>query len=235
MSVPAVTPEVAELLKSQHVVRIGDKAPNFDAQTQLGPINLYQYLGDSWGILFSHPQDFTPVCTSELGRVAHLSSEWSRRNIKPLALSVDTIEHHHSWIADINEINSTNVNYPIIADTDRKVAVLYGMLDQTHLHQSGLPFTVRNVFVIDPSKTVKLIISYPAPTGRNFDEILRVIDSLQLAVSHKVATPADWKKGDQVVVLPTVSTEDAKGLFPKGINIVRPWLRTTPDPSYNQS
>jgi len=225
-----LTPEVQELLKSQHVVRIGDKAPNFDADTQLGRINLYEYLGNSWGVLFSHPQDFTPVCTTELGRVAHLSSEWEKRNVKPIALSVDTVEHHHQWINDINEINQCSVTYPIIADTDRKISILYGMLDQTHLSQAGMPFTVRNVYVIDPSKIVKLIISYPAPTGRQFDEILRVIDSLQLAVSHKVATPADWKKGDSVMVLPSVSLDDAHKLFPKGVQIVRPWLRTTPDP-----
>jgi len=233
MSTPQLSPEVQELLKTQHVIRIGDKAPNFDADSQLGKINLYEYLGDGWGVIFSHPQDFTPVCTTELGRVAQLSAEWKARNIKPLALSVDTVEHHHSWIKDINEITKTQVDYPIIADTDRKVAILYGMLDQTHLSQTGQPFTVRNVFVIDPSKTVKLIISYPAPTGRSFDEILRVIDSLQLAVSHKCATPADWQKGKDVMVLPTVPTEEAQKLFPKGVNVVRPWLRTTPDPANN--
>jgi len=218
-------------LKSQHVIRIGDRAPNFDTVSQLGPFNLYDYLGDSWGILFSHPQDLTPVCTTELGRVAQLSDEWHKRKIKPVALSVDSVEHHHGWIKDINDITKSNIEYPIIADSDRKVAILYGMLDQTHLSQTGQPFTVRNVFVIDPSKIVKLIISYPAPTGRNFDEILRVIDSLQLAISHKVATPADWQRGQDVVVLPTVPTEDAKKLFPKGVEVVRPWLRTTPDPT----
>jgi alkyl hydroperoxide reductase subunit AhpC len=224
-------PEVQELLNKQHTVRIGDKAPNFDADTQLGRINLYDYLGDSWGVIFSHPRDFTPVCTTELGRVAQLGAEWKKRNIKPLALSVDSVPHHSEWIKDINDINQCTVNYPIIADEDYKVSILYGMLDQTHLSQAGMPFTVRNVFIIDPQRTVRLILSYPASTGRNFDEILRVIDSLQLANSHKVATPADWVKGKETVVLPTVSTDDAKKLFPKGINEVRPWLRTTPDPT----
>ena len=176
-------------------------------------------------------QDFTPVCTSELGRVAQLKEEFAKRNTKVLALSVDTLEHHHQWIADINEINSCNVQFPILADTDRKVSVLYGMLDATHLNKGGMPFTVRSVFLIDPTRVVRLIISYPAPTGRSFDEILRVLDSLQLAVSHKAATPADWQKGKDVVVLPTVSTSDAEKLFPKGITVVRPWLRTTPDPT----
>jgi len=231
MSAPTITPEVQELLKTQHVIRIGDTAPDFTAESQLGPIHLYEYLGSGWGILFSHPQDFTPVCTSELGRVAQLSGEFAKRNTKVLATSVDTVEHHHTWIADINEINSCNVQFPILADTDRKVAVLYGMLDQTHLHKSGQPFTVRSVFIIDPSKIVRLIISYPAPTGRSFDELLRVLDSLQLAVTHKVATPADWQRGKDTVVLPTVPTEEAQKLFPKGITVVRPWLRTTPDPS----
>jgi len=231
MSAPTLTPEVAELLKSQHVIRIGDVAPNFDCQTQLGPLNFYDYLGSGWGILFSHPQDFTPVCTTELGRVAQLEQEWKQRNIKPIALSVDTVQHHQQWIDDINEIGGTTVKYPIIADVDRKVSILYGMLDQTFLNKTGQPLTVRSVFVIDPSRIVRLIISYPAPTGRSFDEILRVIDSLQLAGSHKIATPADWQKGKDAVVLPTVPTDEAYKLFPKGITIVRPWLRTTPDPT----
>jgi len=231
MSAPVLTPEVQELLKTQHVIRIGDKAPNFDAETQLGKINLYDYLGNGWGALFSHPQDFTPVCTTELGRVAQLETEWKKRNVKPIALSVDTVEHHKQWITDINEITHSTVNYPMIADTDRKVSVLYGMLDQSFLNATGMPFTVRSVFIIDPSRVVRLIISYPAPTGRNFDEILRVIDSLQLAGSHKIATPADWQRGQDAMVLPTVSTDDAHKLFPKGVTVVRPWLRTTPDPT----
>ena len=171
------------------------------------------------------------MCTSELGRVAQLSDEFAARNTKVLALSVDTLEHHHDWIRDINDINQCSVQFPLLADTDRKVSVLYGMLDQTHLHKSGMPFTVRSVFIIDPAKVVRLMISYPAPTGRSFDELLRVLDSLQLAVSHKVATPADWQRGRDTVVLPTVSTEEAHKLFPKGVNVIRPWLRTTPDPS----
>ena len=171
------------------------------------------------------------MCTSELGRVAQLKGEFAKRNVKVAALSVDTLEHHTQWIADINDINQCSVEFPLIADTDRRVSILYGMLDRTHVHKSGMPFTVRSVFVIDPSKIVKLIISYPAPTGRNFAEILRVIDSLQLATSHQVATPADWQKGKDTVVLPSVSTDKAKELFPKGVNVIRPWLRTTPDPS----
>jgi len=201
------------------------------ADTQLGKIQFHEYLGNSWGILFSHPADFTPVCTTELGRLAKLRGEFDKRNTKVVAISVDTVKHHHEWIKDINEIGNTEVNYPIIADTDRKVSVLYGMLDQTHLvQQTGQPMTVRNVFIIDPSKIVRLIISYPAPTGRNFAEILRVLDSLQLAFSHKVATPVDWQPGDEAIVLPTVPNEEAKNLFPKGFKQVRPWFRTTPDP-----
>ena len=171
------------------------------------------------------------MCTTELGRVAQLGDEFAKRNTKVLAMSVDTLEHHDAWIKDINEINHCNVQFPILADSDRKVSVLYGMLDQTHLNKGGMPFTVRSVFIIDPQRIVRLIASYPAPTGRSFDELLRVLDSLQLAVSHKVATPADWKPGKETMVLPTVSTEEARELFPKGINVVRPWLRTTPDPS----
>jgi len=229
----ALSPEVEALLATQRTVRIGDTAPNFDAQTQLGPFNLYDYFGNSWGVLFSHPRDFTPVCTSELGRVAALKNEFTKRNVKVVALSVDTVQHHIEWIGDINSINGVSVDYPIIADADRKVSVLYGMLDRSHLEMqgAGLPFTVRNVFVIDPSRIVRLIISYPASTGRSFDEILRVIDSLQLAVSHQLATPADWQKGKDTVVLPTVPTDKARALFPKGVTEVRPWLRTTPDPT----
>ena len=228
---PPLSDEALELLKTQHVVRIGDPAPDFTVQTQLGPLHWHEYIHNSWAILFSHPQDFTPVCTSELGRVAQLKSEFARRNVKVAAVSVDSLQHHEEWIRDINEINQCTVDFPIVADIDRRVAILYGMLDSTHIHKSGLPFTVRSLFVIDPAKVVKLIISYPAPTGRSFDEILRVVDSLQLAVSHQVATPADWQKGKDTVVLPSVPTDKAKELFPKGVNVIRPWLRTTPDPS----
>ena len=223
--------EALELLKTQHHIRIGDAAPDFTAQTQLGPLHWHSYIANSWAILFSHPQDFTPVCTSELGRVAQLKAEFARRNVKVAALSVDTLEHHDEWIRDINDINQCQVDFPLIADTDRTVAIRYGMLDQSHVQKTGLPFTVRSLFVIDPQKVVKLIISYPAPTGRSFDEVLRVVDSLQLAVSHQVATPADWQRGKDTVVLPTVPTDKAKELFPKGVNVIRPWLRTTPDPS----
>jgi len=217
----------------QGIIRIGDKAPDFTAETTEGRLGLHEYLGSSWGILFSHPADFTPVCTTELGKLAKLKPEFDRRNTKVIAISVDTVEHHLAWLKDIKEITGGEVkgSYPIIADPDRKISVLYGMLDQTHLNQTGQPFTVRSVFVIDPSKIVRLIITYPAPTGRNFNEILRVLDSLQLAFTHKVATPADWQKGDDTVVLPTVPNEEAEKLFPKGFKQIRPWLRTTPDPS----
>lgn len=171
------------------------------------------------------------VCVSIVGRVSQLKGEFEKRHTKVIAISVDTVEHHKQWINDINEITHSVVNFPIIADTDRRISVLYGMLDQTHLTQTGMPFTVRSVFIIDPSKIVRLIITYPAPTGRNFNEILRVLDSLQLAFQYKVATPADWVKGQDTVVLPTVSNADATKLFPKGFKEIRPWLRTTPDPS----
>jgi len=212
-------------------LRLGDTAPNFTAKTSKGEINFYDYLGDSWGVLFSHPADYTPVCTTELGKTASLKDEFDKRNVKVIALSVDTVEHHRQWIADIDAIGNTSVDYPIIADTDRSVSLLYGMLDQTYLESTGLPFTVRSVYIVGPDRKIKTIITYPASTGRNFDEIFRVIDSLQLAVSHKVATPADWQKGGKCVVLPDVSTDDAKKIFPKGVEVVRPWLRITPDPS----
>jgi alkyl hydroperoxide reductase subunit AhpC len=214
------------------VLRIGDTAPDFTSKSQLGDFNLYKYIDNKWAILFSHPADFTPVCTTELGRVAQLKSEFAKRNVAVAALSVDSVEHHQQWIKDINEINNCDVDFPIIADTDRKIAVLYNMLNQEHLdQQTGLPLTVRAVYFIGPDKKIKAIIIYPAPLGRNFDEILRVIDALQLAVTHKVAAPADWQKGKDMVVLPTVPTEEAQKLFPKGVNVVRPWLRTTPDPT----
>lgn len=216
----------------QNYIRIGDTAPNFEADTTEGKIDFYNWLGAGWGIIFSHPADFTPVCSTELGRVAHLKEEFAKRNTKVVALSVDTVEHHKEWIKDINDITKSEVNFPIIADPDRKISCLYGMLDQTHLQSStGLPFTVRSVYVVDPDRKVRLIISYPASTGRNFDELLRVLDSLQLANSHKCATPADWQKGKDVVVLPFIPTDQARQLFPKGVTEVRPWLRTTPDPT----
>lgn len=214
----------------QNVLRIGDTAPDFEANSSLGPIKFYEFLGDSWGVFFSHPRDFTPVCTTELGRVAQLKKQFAERKTKCIALSVDAVDNHGKWISDINEIVGCTVDFPIIADSDRKVSCLYGMLNQEHLADTGMPFTVRSVFIIGPDRKVKATIAYPASTGRNFDEILRVLDSLQLTVSHKVATPADWTKGKDVVVLPTIPTDEARTLFPKGVTEIRPWLRTTPDP-----
>jgi len=208
-------------------LRLGDIAPNFKAQTTIGEIDFHEYLGDSWGILFSHPADYTPVCTTELGKTAQLSEEFRKRNVKVLALSVDALDRHAGWVSDINETQNTSVNFPIIADTDRKVSDLYDMI---HPNASET-FTVRSLFVIGPDKKVKLMITYPASTGRNFLEVLRVIDSLQLTANYSVATPADWKEGEDVIVVPAVSTEDAVKKFPKGLNIVKPYLRYTPQPN----
>lgn len=227
---PELSKEGATLVQAQKTLRIGDTAPDFDVDSTQGPINFYQYTARKWSVLFSHPADFTPVCTTELGRVSKLKEEWEKRNVNVIALSVDNVANHINWVKDINEINNTEVFYPIIADVDRKVSVAYGMLDQTYL-QSGVPVTVRSVFIIDPNHVIKATITYPASTGRNFDEILRLIDSLQLAVSHKVATPADWKKGSDTVVLPSIPTDEAVKIFPKGVKEVRKWLRITPDPS----
>jgi alkyl hydroperoxide reductase subunit AhpC len=207
-------------------LRLGDIAPNFQAQTTAGNIDFHDYLGNSWGILFSHPADYTPVCTTELGRTAQLKDEFEKRNVKVLAVSVDPLDKHNGWVNDINETQNTNVNFPIIADEDRNVASLYDMI---HPNASET-FTVRSLFVIGPDKKVKLSITYPASTGRNFVEVLRVIDSLQLTASYSVATPADWKQGDDVIVVPAVSTEDAEKKFPKGLKIVKPYLRYTPQP-----
>jgi len=212
-------------------LRIGDDAPNFTTGSTVGEINWHKYIDGKWAVLMSHPRDFTPVCTTEIGRVCQLKGEFDKRNTVLAVLSVDSVENHQKWAADIEDIIGTKVNVPLLGDAERKIALLYGMLDQTHLSDTGMPFTVRSVFVIGPDKKIKLIISYPAPTGRNFDEVLRVLDSLQLAVSHKVATPADWTPGKECVVLPTVTTEDAVKLFPKGVKEVRKWLRTTPDPT----
>lgn len=208
-------------------LRLGDTAPDFTAQTTAGEINLYEYLGNGWGILFSHPADFTPVCTTELGKTALLKEEFAKRNVKVLAVSVDPLEKHYGWVSDINETQKCDVNFPIIADSDRKVADLYDMI---HPNASET-FTVRSLFVIGPDKKVKLMITYPASTGRNFFEVLRVIDSLQLTANHSVATPADWKHGEDVIVVPAVSTEDAVKKFPKGVKIVKPYLRYTPQPN----
>jgi alkyl hydroperoxide reductase subunit AhpC len=210
-------------------IRLGDVAPNFIAQTSEGTINFHEWLGDSWGILFSHPADYTPVCTTELGTVAKYKAEFDKRNVKVVALSVDGLESHKGWIYDINETQGTTVNFPIIADEDKKVSELYDMIHPN----ADSNLTVRSVFVIDNNKIVKLIITYPASTGRNFDELLRVIDSLQLTAYHKVATPANWKHGEDVVISPAISTEDAKGIFTKGVNEVKPYLRMTPQPNIN--
>lgn len=207
-------------------IRLGDTAPNFTAETTEGTIEFHKYLGDSWGVLFSHPKDYTPVCTTELGRVANLSGEFAKRNVKVLALSVDPVDSHKGWVNDINETQNCTVNYPIIADPDKKVAELYDMIHPNALNN----LTVRSVFVIGPDKKVKLTLTYPASTGRNFDEILRVIDSLQLTANYQVATPVDWKHGDDCVVVPAIKTEDIPAKFPKGHKVIKPYLRTTPQP-----
>jgi alkyl hydroperoxide reductase subunit AhpC len=208
-------------------LRLGDIAPNFKAKTTAGDIDFHEYLGDGWGILFSHPADFTPVCTTELGKTALLQEEFRKRNVKVLAVSVDPLDKHFSWVKDINETQHCEVNFPIIADDDRNVSTLYDMI---HPNASET-FTVRSLFVIGPDKKVKLMITYPASTGRNFVEVLRVVDSLQLTSGYSVATPANWKEGEDVIVVPAVSTEDAIRKFPKGLNIVKPYLRYTPQPN----
>ena len=207
-------------------IRLGDTAPDFTAETTEGTIEFHQWLGDGWGILFSHPKDYTPVCTTELGRVAKLKGEFEKRNVKVIAVSVDPLESHKGWINDINETQSCTMNYPIIADPDRNVATMYGMIHPNALDN----LTVRSVFIIGPDKKVKLQLTYPASTGRNFDEILRVIDSLQLTANYQVATPADWKQGDDCVVVPAIKTEDIPAKFPKGFKEVKPYLRMTPQP-----
>jgi alkyl hydroperoxide reductase subunit AhpC len=207
-------------------LRLGDIAPNFQANTTLGFIDFYTYLGNSWGILFSHPADFTPVCTTELGKTALLQASFASRNVKVLAISIDDIDSHHNWMKDINETQQVTVNFPIIADEQKVVATLYDMI---HPNASET-YTVRSLFIIGPDKKIKLIIVYPASTGRNFDEILRVIDSLQLTSNYSVATPADWKQGQDVIVVPAISIADAIEKFPKGVTIVKPYLRYTPQP-----
>ena len=208
-------------------LRLGDIAPNFQAKTTAGDIDFYEYLGNGWGILFSHPADYTPVCTTELGKTALLQEEFAKRNVKVLAVSVDPLEKHLDWVNDINETQQVNVNFPIIADPDRTVANLYNMIHPN----SSETFTVRSLFVIGPDKKVKLTLTYPASTGRNFNEVLRVVDSLQLTANYSVATPADWKEGEDVIVVPAVSTEDAQKKFPKGVKVVKPYLRYTPQPN----
>jgi alkyl hydroperoxide reductase subunit AhpC len=208
-------------------LRLGDIAPNFQAKTSIGDIDFYEYLGDSWGVLFSHPADYTPVCTTELGRTAQLKDEFAKRNVKVLALSVDALAKHEGWIKDINETQNADVTFPIIADEDRKVSDLYDMI---HPNASET-FTVRSLFIIGPDKKVKLMITYPASTGRNFNEVLRVIDSLQLTAKYSVATPADWQDGQDVIVTAAIKTEDIPEKFPKGHKIIKPYLRTTPQPN----
>jgi thioredoxin-dependent peroxiredoxin len=207
-------------------LRLGDIAPDFKAQTTEGEISFYEWLGNSWGVLFSHPADYTPVCTTELGRTALLKEEFEKRNVKVMAVSVDPLDKHLDWIKDINETQSCIVDFPIIADENKTVANLYGMI---HPNASET-FTVRSLFVIGPDKKIKLMITYPASTGRNFVEVLRVIDSLQLTANHSVATPANWVQGEEVIVVPAVSTEDALKRFPKGVKIIKPYLRYTPQP-----
>ena len=208
-------------------LRLGDIAPDFKAKTSIGDISFHAYLGDSWGILFSHPADFTPVCTTELGRTAALQEEFAKRNVKVLALSVDGVDSHKKWINDINETQHVTVGFPIIADEDKSIANAYDMIHPN----APETFTVRSLFIIGPDKKIKLTITYPASTGRNFVEVLRVIDSLQLTANYSVATPANWKDGEDVIVVPAVKTEDALVKFPKGLNIVKPYLRYTPQPN----
>lgn len=207
-------------------LKLGEIAPDFTAQTTEGEVKFHDWLGDSWGILFSHPADFTPVCTTELGEVARLKSEFDKRNTKVIAVSVDTLDSHNRWIPDINETQQTNVNYPIIADQDRKVAELYQMIHES----ANDKLTVRSVFVIGPDKKIKLTITYPASTGRNFREILRVLDSLQLTANFSVATPVNWEHGQDCIIAPAIKDEDIPAKFPKGHKIIKPYLRTTPQP-----
>lgn len=209
------------------MVRLGDTAPDFTAETTDGTVKFHEFLGDGWGVLFSHPKDYTPVCTTELGRVAALKGEFEKRNCKVIGLSVDDLGSHEGWAADIEETQGVALNFPLIADSDRKVSDLYGMIHP----QADDTLTVRSVFIIGPDKKVKLSITYPASTGRNFDEILRVIDSLQLTSNHSVATPVDWKDGDDVIVVPALSDEEAKAKFPKGFKAIKPYLRVTPQPN----
>jgi alkyl hydroperoxide reductase subunit AhpC len=208
-------------------LRLGDIVPNFQAETTVGTIDFYEYLGDSWGILFSHPADYTPVCTTELGRTALLNGEFTKRNVKVIAVSVDPIDSHYGWVKDIEETQGCEVGFPIIADADRNVATLYDMIHPNASEKA----TVRSLFIIGPDKKLKLSITYPASTGRNFNEILRVVDSLQLTANYSVATPADWNHGEDVIVVPAVSTEDAIKKFPKGVKVVKPYLRYTPQPN----
>ncbi|PNK59754.1 peroxiredoxin [Psychrobacter sp. FDAARGOS_221] len=209
-------------------LRLGDTAPNFDATTTDGDINFHDWAGDNWVVFFSHPADFTPVCTTELGRTAALNGEFQKRGVKPIAISVDDIDDHNAWAKDIGETQGTDLNFPIVADPDKKVAELYDMIHPN----AATTHTVRSVFIIDPAKKVRLTLTYPASVGRNFDEILRVIDALQLTDEYNVATPVDWTKGKDVIIPPSIKTEDiSEKDYPKGFTEIKPYLRTTPDPS----
>ncbi len=208
-------------------LRLGDEAPNFTAETTEGTVNFHEWLGDGWGILFSHPKDYTPVCTTELGTVAKIMPEFKKRNVKVIAISVDPLEDHHGWTKDINETQNTTMNYPIIADPERKVSDLYDMIHPNALDS----MTVRSVFVIGPDKKIKLTLTYPASTGRNFSEILRVVDSLQLTADYQVATPANWQDGDDCIIVPAVPDSEVAAKFPKGHTTIKPYLRYTPQPN----
>ncbi|TDJ67759.1 MAG: peroxiredoxin [Planctomycetota bacterium] len=208
-------------------IRLGDTAPNFSADTTVGTIDFHEWLGDGWGVLFSHPKDFTPVCTTELGAVAKLKPEFDKRNCKVIGLSVDSVEDHNAWAADIEETQGVALNFPLIGDPDRAVAKLYDMIQPN----ASDTMTVRSVFIIGPDKKVKLSITYPASTGRNFAEILRVIDSLQLTADYSVATPVNWNDGEDVIIVPTLSDDEAKAKFPKGWKTLKPYLRVTPQPN----
>lgn len=208
-------------------LRLGDTAPNFQASTTAGDIDFYEFLGDGWGVLFSHPSDFTPVCTTELGRMSQLQKDFEKRNAKILAVSVDPLDSHQNWVKDINETQNTSVSYPIIADPERKVASLYDMIHPN----ASTTHTVRSVFIIGPDKKVKLTLTYPASTGRNFQELLRVLDSLQLTSDYSVSTPADWQDGEDVIIGGNIKTEEIAEKFPKGHKIIKPYLRTTPQPN----
>ena len=208
-------------------LRLGDIAPDFSAETTQGPINFHEWIGDSWVLFFSHPADFTPVCTTELGKTALLNGEFAKRGVKAIAISVDDLASHNKWIPDIEEVNNVQVNFPIIADSEKKVALLYDMIHPNASEKAS----VRSVFIIGPDKKIKLTLTYPASTGRNFTEILRVIDSLQLTANYQVATPADWVNGEDVIIIPAVSNEDAVTKFPKGFTTIKPYLRKTPQPN----
>ncbi len=208
-------------------IHLGDIAPDFSADTTQGPINFHEWIKDSWVLLFSHPADFTPVCTTELGKTALLAGDFAKRGVKAIAISVDDLESHNQWVPDIEEVNKVKVNFPIIADSEKKVALLYDMIHPNASEKA----TVRSVFIIGPDKKIKLTLTYPASTGRNFSEILRVIDSLQLTANYQVATPADWKHGEDVIITPAVSNEDAIAKFPKGFTSIKPYLRKTPQPN----